>query len=415
MERARIARALIACGLVGCAALPAAAHAAVYETGFEAPSFTAGPVGTQDGWSQGVPALDAEIETHSQGQSLRMSNAATSGAFHQVLSPELAEPAAEDGHSRFDASFRFAAADDEMQDGLSLHVSPDDGDGSRMTAVRIQDAPGGLVVNALDSTDKGPGQAAGWTYTPVAVDLDRTLPHTLRFALALAPGAANDVVKIFVDGQLVHTGPSWEQYYRHDPEQAGNGNVVPDVTSVLFLAHSMWDGQAPALAGAGLLFDDVRVESSTPAPPGDTVDPPAPPSAPAPPADDTPDPPAVDDSPPKLSVGGSAAARGTMSQGGFLRKTAVSLPLSCSERCTVRASGRLSLRRGGKRIALKLVRRTVPAGGRATVKLRLSRQARVLLRRSLRRGKRVTASVVIQVSDAAGNVRTVRRTIRLRR
>jgi hypothetical protein len=422
MTRARMARALVACGLMAAAAHPAAAGADTYETSFEQPAFAAGALAGQDGWSLGVPILDAEIAAHSGwsqtlglgAQSLRMSNGLTSGGFDQVRSPTLAEPATEAGSSTFEASFTFAAAGDDPQPGLSMHVSPDSGDGSRMAGVRIEDGDGGLLVRSLDPADRGPGQAVLWQYAPIALGLDRGEPHTLRFAIDLVPGPANDVTRIYVDGRLAHTAPSWEQYYRNDPEQAVNGNAVPPVGSLLLVAHSTWDGLVPSLAGAGLFFDDLRLESVTP-PPQDPprVDPPGPPAPPAPKPNPKPKP--EDDTPPRLSVGGSAAARDTLAQSGFLRKRSVSLPLGCSERCTVRASGRLSLRRGGKRIELKLVRRTVRAGGRATVRLRLSPRTRAALRGALRDGRRVTATVVLQVRDAAGNTRTVRRTIRLKR
>jgi hypothetical protein len=31
-------------------------------------------------------------------------------------------------------------------------------------------------------------------------------------------GPSNDVVKVYIDGALVHTGTSWENYYRYDSE-----------------------------------------------------------------------------------------------------------------------------------------------------------------------------------------------------
>ena len=46
-------------------------------------------------------------------------------------------------------------------------------------------------------------------------------------------GADNDVVKVYVDGQLKVTGKSWENYYRNSTEQAAAGNVVPVVDQLL--------------------------------------------------------------------------------------------------------------------------------------------------------------------------------------
>ena len=33
---------------------------------------------------------------------------------------------------------------------------------------------------------------------------------------------------------LAATGTTWEDYYRYDPEQLGNGNQVPSVSKLLF-------------------------------------------------------------------------------------------------------------------------------------------------------------------------------------
>jgi hypothetical protein len=72
-------------------------------------------------------------------------------------------------------------------------------------------------------------------------------------------GPANDVVQVFVDGSLVATGGSWEDYYRFDPEQAGGGNLVPTVDKVLFREAGTAD---PGNAGQGFLIDNIGVTSS---------------------------------------------------------------------------------------------------------------------------------------------------------
>ena len=72
-------------------------------------------------------------------------------------------------------------------------------------------------------------------------------------------GPGNDVVQVFVDGALVATGGSWEDYYRFDPEQAGSGNKVPTVDNLIFAERGDPD---PGNAGQGYLIDNIGLTSS---------------------------------------------------------------------------------------------------------------------------------------------------------
>jgi parallel beta-helix repeat protein len=59
----------------------------------------------------------------------------------------------------------------------------------------------------------------------------------------------------------VKTGTTWEDYYRYDPEQAGNGNVVPTTSKLLFRESGTPD---PGNFGNGFLVDGVSLASSLP-------------------------------------------------------------------------------------------------------------------------------------------------------
>ena len=65
-------------------------------------------------------------------------------------------------------------------------------------------------------------------------------------------------MKIYVDGTRQITGSSWEDYYRYDPEQTGNGNVVSPISKLLFrasgTAHLGNDGN-------GFLVDGLSLNS----------------------------------------------------------------------------------------------------------------------------------------------------------
>src|SRR4029077_21264323 len=146
-----------------------------------------------------------------------------------------------------------------------LSVSPDSGDGSRMSYLRFEDQNDRVHVYFDDATDAGPlGTPANFSDTQIAV-LSRTTSHTVRFSMELLPGPANDVVQIYIDGNLVHTGTSWEDYYRYDPEQAGNGNVVPSVDKLLFREAGTAN---TADQGQGFLIDNVSLASGTCTPTG---------------------------------------------------------------------------------------------------------------------------------------------------
>ena len=83
--------------------------------------------------------------------------------------------------------------------------------------------------------------------------------HNLRFDETLVPGPHNDVVKIYLDGSLIHTGTSWEDYYRYCAESGGGtGGPLADksrtVRSLLFRSSGTAD---PLNAGNGFLVDNV--------------------------------------------------------------------------------------------------------------------------------------------------------------
>jgi len=65
-------------------------------------------------------------------------------------------------------------------------------------------------------------------------------------------------VRIYIDGVLTTTGTTWEDYYRYDPEAAGNGNLVSPVSKLLF--REAGDAH-PANANKGFLVDRVSLDS----------------------------------------------------------------------------------------------------------------------------------------------------------
>ncbi len=246
-------------------------------------TYAVGTVNGQDGWSStgaagsGCAVYDHAIVSNSGApasfgtKSLRMSNAVTSGCFSdQTFSKSLANEAGEtsaqnggmSGGTRqnyFEAQWDFASTvPGAEQPGLSVVASPDRGDGARMSWVQMRDTSAGLEINFNDyqrSNDPTCSNTiGGFVQTTIATGLDRTLPHKIKITMAFADGSANDLVRVYVDGALMHTGTSWEDYYR-DCEP---NSTTRTVDSLLFRTGGT---AAPATAGKGFLIDNITLLS----------------------------------------------------------------------------------------------------------------------------------------------------------
>jgi hypothetical protein len=79
----------------------------------------------------------------------------------------------------------------------------------------------------------------------------------IKIVTQFVSGPRNDVVKVYVDGTLGHTGTSWEDYFRYC-----EGNPTRTVDSVLFRTSG---AAAPATFGNGFLIDNLTLASYTPA------------------------------------------------------------------------------------------------------------------------------------------------------
>ncbi|MBI3504286.1 MAG: hypothetical protein HY059_05550 [Proteobacteria bacterium] len=220
-------------------------------------------------------------------RSLRISNAVTSGCYSdQTFSSRTADVAGETGawsrstdgtvdyalagaalRSRFEAEWRFASTVPRAQQpGLEVVASPARGDNQRMSWVQMSDLSDGLAVGFVERSNvAAPGD---FIYTMVARGLDRRVPHTIRLTMDFVDGPSNDVVRVYVDGELRHTGTSWENYYHYDANGRSNfGGATPVVNRLMFRTgsdvHRGYPGlPAPATRGHGFLIDDVRLSTS---------------------------------------------------------------------------------------------------------------------------------------------------------
>lgn len=215
-------------------------------------------------------------------KSLRISNAVTSGCYtDQTFSNRAANFAGQsnawstsaDGsvsyaraggvlQNHFEASWTFASTvPHAQQPGLQVVASPARGDDSRMSWVQMNDMPDGLsVVFAERSNPASPGD---FELTTVAQRLDRRVPHLILLTMDFYDGPSNDVVRVYVDGELKHTGTSWENYYFYDPNGKSNfGGAPPIVNRIMFRTGSdvhrgIPGDPAPATLGHGFVIDNV--------------------------------------------------------------------------------------------------------------------------------------------------------------
>ena len=272
--------------------LPALMSADSLTITFEAPTYHLGSIDGQNGWAgtAGGPInllIDQEVVANTYGytsfggQSWRMSNAYTDGAFGDwPFSPSLTNEAGETTaqnlgfsggirQNHFEVRWDFASTvRNAEQPGLQISTSPDRGDGARMSFIRMKDLPAGLSVEFSEYLDHPPfgtplNPAAGcgpedeFLITTVASGLSRNRPHTVKLTMDFVDGPRNDVVKVYVDGTLRHTGTSWEDFFRWC-ELTGESRTVD---SMIFQARTS-GGTAPFTRGNGFLIDNLTYFSS---------------------------------------------------------------------------------------------------------------------------------------------------------
>jgi len=126
-----------------------------------------------------------------------------------------------------------------------ISVSPDNGQGARMSYLRFVDQDNGVHVFFDDATAEG-----DFNDTDIAT-LDRASAHTIRFSIHFKNGP--DDVKIFIDGKKAISGTTWEGYYRSNDEQ------VSAVSKMLFRAGGT---EAPDTKGNGFLIDNLTLSSN---------------------------------------------------------------------------------------------------------------------------------------------------------
>ncbi len=226
--------------------------------------FSLGNINGQGGWSK-TGGYDVAVVANTWGysgfgsQSLRISNAVTSGSFgDHTFSPSTADEAGEttaengglSGGTRqpyYYAEFQVASAvPGSQQPGLRIQASPDRGDGARMSYVGLEDTASGILIDFYNYNMAGDS----FDYFAVAT-VSRNTPHTVGIEMIFVDGLSNDIVNIYVDGTLMLTDTSWEDYF-----VVYQGGFSRTVDSIAFFTRGT---AAPGTAGNGFVIDNVSV------------------------------------------------------------------------------------------------------------------------------------------------------------
>ena len=229
-------------------------------------------------------SYDQRVVTMGANNVLRMSNAVTTGSFsNQPWSPSVAA-AGEAGASlhndrgtdhtaplnppnpngtvtannRFFFSFDFGSFTGATQSGLFLSVSAGPRQSSfRQTYIGLQgDIGGGLGVNFIDYAVGG----STFNTVQVASGLNPAAMHQIAmevlFLDGLNPdGSGNDIVRLYVNGALAHTGTTWETFHRWTTPGVQDQIAVD---AIMFRAGGT---AVPGTSGSGFFFDNVLLTS----------------------------------------------------------------------------------------------------------------------------------------------------------
>jgi len=238
-------------------------------------NFQLGLVNGQQGWTgynRGTPDDPSIVlEPTTTNHVLRVTNNVPSGGIQAALAPALAGcagestsalarggPACTSSRSKYFAlSFAFRTGSASFQDGLRVAVAAERGDGARMSAIILQDAPTGTEVHF--SYVKGTTNPADFEETNL-ITVPRTTAsgapawHRVVLVLKFVDGENNDVADVYVDGKHWRLQGSWENYYRHDAEGLSDGLPAASRT-VSTVSWRIKD--VPAGPVDAFLFDNV--------------------------------------------------------------------------------------------------------------------------------------------------------------
>ncbi len=277
------------------------AHAAPSVGSFD--GFSAGTINGQFGWStQDAFLTSSTVGNWDQGivnvngkNVWRMSNAVTSGTYSsQPFTYRTQAVAGESGaalwndrgtngsaptapqaggyatSNQFYSRVDFRSATGAAQNGLALTLSASAKQSSvRMSWLQIADnGTSGFNLRVYDTVGNGLFPA---TYTTIASNLSYSDLHRLETTIDFVDGVttgsdgkiySNDILKIYLNGTLIHTGSTWESYYRLNELITPGTPRLQAVDSLLIRSAGT---AATSTMGNGFYFEHIEV-GNVPAP-----------------------------------------------------------------------------------------------------------------------------------------------------
>ncbi len=244
----------------------------------------------EDSFGNSGEPFDEEIVDDGTGNQVwRISNAFTSTSYsNQPFSSKPTEVAGETGaelyndygmdhtmpnnpplssatatSKNFYGAWDFKSATGGAQTGLSMTVSAGASQSPlRLTWLNMSDSGSGFDLSFYEtagSTFVGPTViATGLNYS----DWHRVEMY-IEFVDGLGPGApgselGNDIVQVYLDGSLIHTGTTWESYFYN----VNDGVPAPSVRAVDSLLFRQSGTAVPGNAGFGFYFDNIDVSNA---------------------------------------------------------------------------------------------------------------------------------------------------------
>lgn len=164
----------------------------------------------------------------------------------------------------FHGAFDFKSATGAAQSGINLAISAGASQSPlRESLFQIVDSGLGFNIVFFDTT------GSAFNSTTVATGLSYTDWHTIEmyieFVDGIGPGSAgseagNDILRILVNGTLVHTGTTWESYFHNISD---GGIPAPSARAVDSLLFRQVGTAVPANLGYGLFIDNVVVSNAS--------------------------------------------------------------------------------------------------------------------------------------------------------
>lgn len=267
-------------------------------------STLAGTVDLQNGWTTRdsfttnttVRRWDQQVmqvnDANGNRKVFRMSNALTNNTYpSQVFSATVGQVAGEAGaalwnnrgtngaaplsppgfgayaaNDSFYSMVAFRSATGAAQPGLSLALSASAKQSSvRMSYLQLEDSGSGFNLNFIESGANG----ASFPPTTIASGLSYTDLHRIEMLIDFVDGVStvggaiygNDVLKIWLDGSLIHVGTTWETYY-YNNERITTG--VPRLQAVDSMLFRVAGTAAAGTSGNGFFFEDFAIGNSFP-------------------------------------------------------------------------------------------------------------------------------------------------------